>query len=97
MNKGYAQRALLARARRQHPGWCPGDIDGWVQSGRMEDVVVSVPGSALAGQQLVTAWTPNLGALVVVGLGLVYGLGVRRLHRTEAKKAFQPHRSPDRS
>lgn len=47
----------------------------------MEDVLISVPGPALAGQQLVTAWTPNLGALVVVGLGLVYGLGVRRLHR----------------
>jgi cytochrome c oxidase assembly factor CtaG len=36
----------------------------------------------LSWDRLLTAWTPNPGALVmVVALALAYGLGVRRLHR----------------
>jgi cytochrome c oxidase assembly factor CtaG len=56
-----------------------------MQSGPLEiNVVVSVP-AMLTWDQLATAWTPNVGALVaVVGLALAYGLGVRRLHRQGA-------------
>ena len=52
------------------------------QSGVLEvDVVVSVP-PALTWDRLATAWTPHIAALVLVaGLALAYGLGVRRLHR----------------
>jgi cytochrome c oxidase assembly factor CtaG len=50
-----------------------GDVDG--------DVAVFVP-PVLTVERLFTTWTPNLGALLVVaGLALAYGLGVRRLHR----------------
>jgi len=42
---------------------------------------MSVP-PALAWDRLITAWTPNVGALAVVAaLALAYGLGVRRRHR----------------
>ncbi|MCA1836188.1 MAG: cytochrome c oxidase assembly protein, partial [Actinobacteria bacterium] len=45
-------------------------------------MVVSVPPPALTWDRLATTWTPNVMALVVVvGLGLAYALGVRRLHR----------------
>ena len=37
---------------------------------------------ALTWGRLITAWTPNVGALAVVAvLALAYGLGMRRLHR----------------
>ncbi|MBV9143273.1 MAG: cytochrome c oxidase assembly protein, partial [Pseudonocardiales bacterium] len=63
-----------------------GEIDavgGGVQSGRVDvDVVVLGPAPVLMWGRSVTAWTPNLGALVlVIGLGLAYGLGVGRLRR----------------
>ena len=60
----------------------PGQAVQSAQSGVLEvDVVVSVP-PALTWDRLATAWTPNVAALVVVaGLALAYGLGVRRLHR----------------
>jgi cytochrome c oxidase assembly factor CtaG len=61
-------------------------VDQAVQSGAVRallevNVITSVP-PALTGDRLITAWTPNVGALAVVAaLALAYGLGVRRLHR----------------
>jgi cytochrome c oxidase assembly factor CtaG len=46
------------------------------------DVLMVSPPPPLTWGRLLTAWTPNLGALLVVAaLGVVYGLGVRRLRR----------------
>lgn len=48
----------------------------------MNVLMVSSPPPPLTWGRLLTAWTPNLGALVVVAaLGVVYGVGVRRLRR----------------
>ncbi len=53
--------------------------------GEVDPVAAGVhPGGVgvLTWERLVTAWTPNLGAMVVVaGLGLAYGGGLRRLRR----------------
>jgi cytochrome c oxidase assembly factor CtaG len=44
-------------------------------------MVVSAPPPELTWDRLVTTWTSNVTALmVVVGFGLAYALGVRRLH-----------------
>ena len=44
-------------------------------------MIVSVP-PVLTWDRLATAWTPNVGALVVVAaLAVAYGLGMRRLHQ----------------
>ncbi|HWR48795.1 MAG TPA: cytochrome c oxidase assembly protein [Pseudonocardiaceae bacterium] len=48
----------------------------------MSVLMVSSPPSPLTWGRLLTAWTPNPGALgVVAALGVAYGLGVRRLRR----------------
>jgi cytochrome c oxidase assembly factor CtaG len=58
----------------------------WLDAGRPGAVEVNVlsslPPPALTWDRVATAWTPNVGALVVVaGLALAYGVGVRRLRR----------------